>query len=104
MSQPVTWSYWHRLSLASPAEATGGNGGNEGSGHGPEGPCSYQDFLKMHPPMFTPSAKPLDSEHWLRILEQKFLLLNVTDEQKVRFVAQQLLGSMSAWWDTFNAM
>ena len=28
----------------------------------------------------------------------------MTDEQKVRFVAQQLLGSASAWWDTFNTM
>jgi hypothetical protein len=43
-------------------------------------------------------------EHWLRVLEQKVLLLRVTDEQKVRFAAQQLLGSASAWWDTFNAM
>ena len=54
--------------------------------------------------MFTPMAEPLDAEHWLRILEQKFLLLTITNEQKVRFVVQQLLGSMSAWWDTFNAM
>ena len=77
----------------------GGNGGNGGGAHGPEGPCSYQDFLKMHPPTFTPMA-----EHCLRILEQKFLLLTVTDEQKVHFAAQQLLGSMSAWWDTFYAM
>ena len=58
----------------------------------------------MHPLMFTPSAEPLDVEHWLCILEHKFLLLNVTDEQRVRFAAQQLLGSTSAWWDTFNAM
>ena len=58
----------------------------------------------MHPPMFKPTAKPLDAEHWLRILEQKFQLITVTKEQKVRFVAQQLLGSTSAWWDTFNAM
>ena len=49
-------------------------------------------------------AEPLDAEHWLRILEQKFLLLTVTEEQKVRFAAQQLLGSASAWWDTFNTM
>jgi hypothetical protein len=54
--------------------------------------------------MFTSIAEPLDAEHWLRVLEQKFLLLTVTDEQKVRFAAQQLLGSTSAWWDTFNAM
>jgi len=33
-----------------------------------------------------------------------FQLLTVTEEQKVRFTAQQLLGSASAWWDTFNAM
>jgi hypothetical protein len=58
----------------------------------------------MHPPTFTPSAEPLDAEHWLHILEKKFLLLTVTDEQKVRFAVQQLLGSASAWWDTFNAM
>ena len=58
----------------------------------------------MHPPTFTPSAEPLDAEHWLCILEQKFLLLTITDEQKVRFVAQQLLGLASAWWDTFHAM
>jgi len=47
----------------------GGNGGNRGGAHGPEGPCSYQDFLKTHPPTFTLTAKPLDAEHWLRILE-----------------------------------
>jgi hypothetical protein len=54
--------------------------------------------------MFTPTAELLDTEHWLHVLEQKFLLLTVTDEQKVRFTTQQLLGSASAWWDTFNAM
>ena len=54
--------------------------------------------------MFTPTAEPLDAEHWLRILGQKFQLLIVTKEKKVRFAAQQLLGSASAWWDTFNAM
>jgi hypothetical protein len=82
----------------------GGNGGNGGGARGLERPYSYQDFLKTNPPTFTPTAEPLDAEHWLRVLEQKFLLLMVTDEQKVRFAAQQLLGSASVWWDTFNAM
>ena len=66
----------------------GGNGGNGGGAHHPEGPSSYQDFLKTHSPTFTPTDEPLDAEHWLRILEQKFLLLNVADEQKVRFAVQ----------------
>ena len=43
--------------------AHGGNGGNRGGAHDPKGPCSYQDFLKMHPPTFTPMAEPLDAEH-----------------------------------------
>jgi len=58
----------------------------------------------MQPPMFTPTPEPLDAEHWLRILEHKFWLLTITEEQKVCFAAQQLLGSASAWWNTFNAM
>ena len=41
----------------------GGNGGNGGGARSPEGPCSYQDFLKTHPSTFTPMAKPLDVEH-----------------------------------------
>ena len=65
----------------------GGNGGNGGGARGPERPCSYQDFLRTHPPTLTPTAEPLDAEHWLRIMEQKFQLLTVTEEQKVRFAA-----------------
>ena len=28
----------------------------------------------------------------------------MTEEQKLCFAAQQLLGSANAWWETFNAM
>ena len=40
---------------------------------------------RPHPPTFTLTDEPLEAEHWLRILEQKFLLLNVADEHKVCF-------------------
>jgi hypothetical protein len=60
--------------------------------------------LKTNPPTFTLTREPLDAEHWLHVMEQKFLLLDITEELKVRFATQQLLGSASAWWDTFNAM
>ena len=46
--------------------ARGGHGGNSGNGGGacgPKGPYSYQEFLKTHPPTFTPTAEPLDAEH-----------------------------------------
>ena len=41
----------------------GGNGGNRGGAHGPVRPCSYQDFLGTHPPMFMPTVEPLDTKH-----------------------------------------
>ena len=66
----------------------GGNGGNGGGARRPEGQSSYQDFLKTHPPTFTPSDDPLEAEHWLRTLEQKFRLLGVANEQKVHFASQ----------------
>ena len=47
----------------------GGHGGNGGGAHRPKGLSSYQDFLKTHPPTFTPIDEPLDAEHWLHILE-----------------------------------
>ena len=50
----------------------GGNGGNGGGAHRPEGQFSYQDFLKTHPPTFTPSDEPLEAEHWLRTLDRNF--------------------------------
>ena len=50
----------------------GRNGGNGGGARGLERPCSYQDFLGTHPPTFTLTVEPLDVEHWLHIMEQKF--------------------------------
>ena len=41
----------------------GGNSGNEGGARLPGGPSFYQDFLKTHPPTFTPSDEPLEAEH-----------------------------------------
>ena len=52
-----------------------GNSGNGGGAHRPEGPSSYQNFLKTHPPTFTPSDEPLEVEHWLCTMELKFWLL-----------------------------
>ena len=39
----------------------GGNRGNRGGARHPEGPSSDLDFLKTHPPTFTPSDEPLDA-------------------------------------------
>ena len=50
----------------------GGNGGNGGGARRPEGQSSYQDFLKTHPPMFTPSDEPLEAEHYFALWSRSF--------------------------------
>ena len=47
--------------------------------------------------MFTKASDPLDADHWLRTMESKFgLLEGLTEQQKVRFVAQVLHGAAGA--------
>ena len=80
---------------------TGGRGGNNDN-HQPR-QCSYSDFLSTHPPTFERAKEPLDADHWLRVMESKFGLLECSDQQKAAFAAQQLLGSASAWWANYEA-
>jgi hypothetical protein len=62
----------------------------------------YIDFLVMHPLAFTEAVNPLEADNWLRIINSKFGLLHCTEYQKTLFMAQQLCGPMSAWWDNFT--
>jgi hypothetical protein len=64
---------------------------------------SYVEFLATQPLTFVEAGEPLETDHWLRIIESKFELLNYTENQKMMFVAQQLLGDVRAWWTSFTA-
>jgi hypothetical protein len=61
------------------------------------------EFLATQPPTFTEASKPLEADHWLHTIESKFDLLNCTENQKILFTAQQLLGEARAWWACFTA-
>jgi hypothetical protein len=64
---------------------------------------SYTDFLATHPPTFAEATDLLEVDNWLHIIEFKFGLLHCTEIQKTLFAAQQLHGSVSAWWANFTA-
>ena len=76
--------------------------GHEGHNNQPR-QCSYSDFLGTHPPTFDRAKEPLDADHWLRMIESKFGLLDCTDFQKPLFAAQQLKGPASAWWANYES-
>jgi hypothetical protein len=64
---------------------------------------TYGDFTATHPPLFTEAGKPLEADHWLRVMEHKFGLLRCTKVQKTLFAAQQLRGDTSARWVNYTA-
>jgi hypothetical protein len=69
----------------------------------PQGPreISYLDFSKTRPPLFVKAKDPLEVDEWIRVIEQKFGLLQCTETQKPLFAAQQLQGPASTWWGNY---
>jgi hypothetical protein len=51
---------------------------------------TYNDFTAMHPSLFTEAGEPLETDHWLWVMESKFRLLHCTEVQKTLFTMQQL--------------
>jgi hypothetical protein len=68
--------------------------GNQFQQHGgrapPRGPreTSYLEFSETCPPLFVKAKDPLETDEWIRVMEQKFGLVRCTETQKSLFVAQ----------------
>jgi hypothetical protein len=84
--------------------------GNQFQQHGgrapPRGPreTSYLEFSETCPPLFVKAKDPLETDEWIRVMEQKFGLVRCTETQKSLFAAQQLRGPASTWWGNFVAV
>jgi hypothetical protein len=78
-------------------------GGNRARNAAAPAPTTYNDFMAMHPPLFTEAGEPLEANHWLQVMESKFGLLRCTKVQKTLFAAQQLRGNSSACWANYIA-
>jgi hypothetical protein len=63
----------------------------------------YVEFLTTQSPTFAEAGELLEADHWLRTVESKFELHHYTQNQKMLFVVQQLLGDARAWWANFTA-
>ncbi|WVZ64248.1 hypothetical protein U9M48_013800 [Paspalum notatum var. saurae] len=71
----------------------GGDGGNQRRG--------YDAFHRLDPPIFKVTKDPLDVDHWIRIIEQKFGLMECDDYEKVTLAAHQLDDAAGAWWQGY---
>jgi hypothetical protein len=51
------------------------------------------EFMRGHPPVFAHSADPMDTEYWLRIVEQELHIAQCNDHEKVMYDPRLLRGA-----------
>ena len=65
---------------------------------------TLNDFIRLHPPVFSYSTEPLDADHWLHSIERKLQAGHVADGEKVNYAAYHLEGAASSWWENYLNM
>ena len=61
------------------------------------------DFLRTKPPTFGGSAKPLDADDWLHVIQRKLEPFGCENRDKVLLAAHRLTGTALAWWENYCA-
>src|SRR4051812_22484016 len=62
---------------------------------------SLNDFIWLHPPVFSYSTEPLDADGWLCSIERKLQAGHVADGDKVNYASYHLEGAASSWWENY---
>jgi hypothetical protein len=60
------------------------------------------DFLRTCPTTFLQAKDPMEAKHWPKSIEKKLEIAQCTDQEKVLFVAHQLVGTTTDWWETYR--
>ena len=59
-------------------------------------------FLRLNPPMFSSSPEPSIVDDWLRKIGRELTTAGCTHAKKVCFVANQLDGPATSWWENYT--
>src|SRR4051812_3672232 len=65
---------------------------------------TLNDFIRLHPPVFSYSTEPLDADDWLHIIERKLQARHGADGGKVNYATYHLEGAGSSWWENYLNM
>src|SRR3954467_1702471 len=57
---------------------------------------TLNDFIRLHPPIFSYSTEPLDADDWLRSIERKLQAGRVATGDKVSYATYHLEGAISS--------
>ena len=73
------------------------HGDNQGSREVNQYSC-FKDFMDTKLPLFKEAVEPLEADEWINTMQQKFCLLQLTEELKAEYAAHQLQGPAGIWW------
>jgi hypothetical protein len=59
--------------------------------------------MSHKPPTFANSADPLDSNDWLKSVENMMNIAQCSDREKVLYASGRLIGPAADWWDSYTA-
>ena len=80
-----------------------GNTNSNNANNNPPPVDNLARFLRLQPPVFSSSIKPIVVDDWLCRIGRELTTAGCTDAEKVRFAAHQLDGPATAWWENFTA-
>ena len=58
---------------------------------------TLNDFIHLHPPVFSYSTEPLEADDWLHSIKRKLQAGHVADGDKVNYAAYHLEGAANSW-------
>jgi hypothetical protein len=59
------------------------------------------EFMRGHPPVFTHSTDPMDTEDCLRTVERELHTAQCNDRKKVLYGLSLLRGAAQSWWESY---
>jgi hypothetical protein len=57
----------------------------------------HREFMNHHPPTYSHSMDPLDTDDWLKVISKKLDITQCNDYERVLYTAGQLEGSAADW-------
>ncbi|XP_057958553.1 uncharacterized protein LOC131151320 [Malania oleifera] len=60
--------------------------------------CSIKEFMRMNPTAFIGGPDLVAAENWVQEIEEIMVVLDCTDEQKVRYTTFKMTGEAKHWW------
>ena len=81
------------------------NQGNNNNNNPPPPPPvdNLARFLRLQPPVFSSSTKPIVDDDWLHRIGRELTTAGCIDAEKVCFTAHLLDGPAASWWENYTA-